>query len=96
MNTFTSGYAVLGERETRTRRPSCLAEKTQREGVVTGNRGQGESLQTLDDVMVSVWAALRAGAPIACPVCESLMEPRWSAGAGVVGGRCQGCGSEFD
>ena len=42
------------------------------------------------------WEGLTAGASsAACPVCEGELEPRWSAGAGVVGGRCRDCGSEL-
>ena len=48
---------------------------------------------TLDDLIVGAWDGLRAGAPAECPVCATTMAPRHSAGAGVVGGRCSGCGS---
>jgi tRNA(Ile2) C34 agmatinyltransferase TiaS len=42
------------------------------------------------------WEGLTAAAsPTACPVCDGRLEPRWSAGAGVVGGRCRDCGSEL-
>jgi hypothetical protein len=55
-------------------------------------RGQA----TLDDVLSGAWEGLSAGAPsTACPVCGGELEPRWSAGAGVVGGRCRECGSEL-
>jgi hypothetical protein len=48
---------------------------------------------TLDDVVVGAWEGLLAGAPAECPVCATPMAARHSAGAGVVGGRCGGCGS---
>jgi hypothetical protein len=48
---------------------------------------------TLDDLVAGAWEGLLTGAPAACPVCESTLTPRYSAGAGVVGGRCGGCGS---
>ena len=50
---------------------------------------------TLDDVLSSAWEGLTAASATACPVCEGEMVPRWSAGAGVVGGRCRDCGSEL-
>jgi hypothetical protein len=46
---------------------------------------------TLDEAISGLWSVLRSGEPGACPVCGSAMEPRHSAGSGVVGGRCGGC-----
>jgi hypothetical protein len=52
---------------------------------------------TLDDVVSGAWEGLTAGAlHTTCPVCQGELQPRWSAGAGVVGGRCRDCGSELD
>jgi len=48
---------------------------------------------TLDDLVAGAWEGLLAGAPVDCPACGTVMAPRQSAGAGVVGGRCGGCGS---
>lgn len=48
---------------------------------------------TLDDVVSRAWEVLRVDLPAACPVCGGELIPRESAGAGVVGGRCQSCGS---
>lgn len=48
---------------------------------------------TLDDVVTRTWEVLRAGLPATCPACGSELAPRDSAGAGVVGGRCESCGS---
>jgi hypothetical protein len=48
---------------------------------------------TLDDAMSSLWRDLLRAESAACPVCGEPMQPRHSAGAGVVGGRCGGCGS---
>ena len=42
-----------------------------------------------------LWAGLQANAPVACPICDGRMEPRYSA-TGVVGGRCRSCGTELD
>jgi hypothetical protein len=51
---------------------------------------------TLDELLSGAWEGLTAAASsTACPVCEGELEPRWSAGAGVVGGRCRDCGSEL-
>jgi hypothetical protein len=48
---------------------------------------------TLDDVISRAWEVLRADVPAACPVCGGELLPRESAGAGVVGGRCESCGT---
>lgn len=48
---------------------------------------------TLDDVISRTWEVLGAGVPAACPACGGELAPRHSAAAGVVGGRCDGCGS---
>jgi hypothetical protein len=48
---------------------------------------------TLDDLVAGAWEGLLTGAPAECLACGSSMAPRHSAGAGVVGGRCGGCGS---
>ena len=47
--------------------------------------------ETLDDAISALWTGLRSGEPGECPVCGAAMEPRHSAGSGVVGGRCGGC-----
>jgi hypothetical protein len=58
-----------------------------------GANGQGRSL---DDLLSETWEGLSTGAaPTACPVCDGELVRRWSAGAGVVGGRCRDCGSEL-
>ena len=48
---------------------------------------------TLDDLVAGAWEGLLAGAPADCLVCGTPLTPRHSAGAGIVGGRCGGCGS---
>jgi hypothetical protein len=48
---------------------------------------------TLDDVISRAWEVLRADVPAACPACGGELVPRASAGAGVVGGRCESCGT---
>ena len=58
-----------------------------------GANGQGRSL---DDLLSEAWDGLSTGAAAtACPVCDGELVRRWSAGAGVVGGRCRDCGSEL-
>jgi hypothetical protein len=51
---------------------------------------------TLAVVMAEAWAAVSIGAAAECPVCTGSLEPRWSAGAGVVGGRCGDCGATLE
>jgi len=48
---------------------------------------------TLDDLVAGAWEGLLAGAPADCLVCGTPLTPRQSAGAGIVGGRCGGCGT---
>jgi hypothetical protein len=50
---------------------------------------------TLDDLVSGAWERLAAGSSTACPVCGGELQPRWSAGAGSVGGRCGSCASEL-
>jgi tRNA(Ile2) C34 agmatinyltransferase TiaS len=54
------------------------------------------SAPTLDAVLVEAWNDVTAGAAAECPVCAGRMQPRWSAGAGVVGGRCEDCGATLE
>jgi hypothetical protein len=64
------------------------------EDVQLWSEERGEA--TLDDVLSRAWEGLSAAASsTACPVCDGELVPRWSAGAGVVGGRCRDCGSEL-
>jgi hypothetical protein len=66
----------------------------QDEDVQLWDEERGEA--TLDDVLSGAWEGLSAAASFtACPVCQGELAPRWSAGAGVVGGRCRDCGSEL-
>ena len=51
---------------------------------------------TLDAVLVEAWNDVSAGGAAECPVCAGRMEPRWTAGAGVVGGRCADCGTTLE
>jgi hypothetical protein len=46
---------------------------------------------SLEDAITALWDDLTAGEVSDCPVCGEAMEPRHSAGAGVVGGRCTSC-----
>jgi hypothetical protein len=55
-----------------------------------------ERARTLDDVLSEAWEGVSAGALFTtCPVCDGELAPRWSAGAGVVAGRCRDCGTEL-
>jgi hypothetical protein len=64
------------------------------EDVQLWSEERGEA--TLDDVLSRAWEGLSAAtSSTACPVCHGELAPRWSAGAGVVGGRCRDCGSEL-
>jgi hypothetical protein len=58
-------------------------------------RPEGEHGPTLDDVITRAWEVLRADVPAACPVCGGELIPRPSAGSGVVGGRCESCGTSL-
>ena len=51
---------------------------------------------TLADVMSEAWSAIGTGVATECPVCAGSLLPRWSAGAGVVGGRCSDCGATLE
>ncbi len=51
---------------------------------------------TLTDVLVEAWSDVSAGARAQCPVCTGAMQPRWTAGAGVIGGRCDDCGTTLE
>jgi hypothetical protein len=51
---------------------------------------------TLADVVADAWAAVSTGAATECVVCAGSLEPRWSAGAGVVGARCRDCGATLE
>jgi hypothetical protein len=50
---------------------------------------------TLEERIAGAWAQLALGRTAECPLCGGALHPRWSAGAGVVGGRCESCGSEL-
>ena len=51
---------------------------------------------SLEALVTDAWDAVAAGATAECPVCAGPMRPRWSAGAGVVGGRCEDCGTTLE
>jgi hypothetical protein len=52
--------------------------------------------RSLDDAITGAFGALRAGATVTCVICGGAMTPRWTAGHGVIGGRCTRCGTELD
>jgi hypothetical protein len=51
--------------------------------------------RTLEDLVLRAHDALIDGAPAECLVCGTELRARHSAGAGVVGGRCDGCGASL-
>jgi tRNA(Ile2) C34 agmatinyltransferase TiaS len=51
---------------------------------------------TLEAVVCDAWDTVVSGEVTDCPVCGGLMQPRWSAVAGVVGGRCSDCGTTLE
>ena len=57
-------------------------------------RAQGAP--TLDTLLVEAWSVVTAGSAAHCPLCAGRMQPRWTAGAGVVGGRCEDCGTTLE
>ena len=54
------------------------------------------SAPTLDALLTAAWNDVSAGTAAECPVCAGRMRPRWTAGAGVVGGRCEDCGTTLE
>ena len=58
--------------------------------------GAATAPRTLGDALTGAWSALRAGDTAPCLLCGGTMTARWTAGAGVVGGRCRSCGTELD
>jgi hypothetical protein len=48
---------------------------------------------TLDELVSGAWAALGAGAPATCPVCDGPMFPAEGPGGGSAA--CRGCGSSL-
>ena len=59
--------------------------------VAAGDDALAVATRTLDEAITAVWDGLLAGEAPPCPACGAAMEPRASAGARVVGGRCGGC-----
>ena len=55
-----------------------------------------DAVASLESAVDGAWSALAAGFAADCLLCGGTVHPRWSAGAGVVGGRCSDCGTELD
>ena len=51
---------------------------------------------TLEALLVEAWNDVSAGAAAECPICAGPMQPRWTASARVVGGRCEDCGTTLE
>ena len=56
----------------------------------------GVAPTTLEALVLGAWEGVTAGEAVACPLCAGALRPRWSAGAGVVGGRCSDCGTDLE
>ena len=54
------------------------------------------STMSLEQALDHAWYALELDRSVECPVCHGEMHPRWSAAAGIVGGRCDDCGSTLE
>jgi hypothetical protein len=50
----------------------------------------------LDALLVDAWNDVSAGTAAECPICAGPMQPRWTASARVVGGRCENCGTTLE
>jgi hypothetical protein len=51
---------------------------------------------TLETLLVDAWNDVSAGTVAECPICAGPMQPRWTASARVVGGRCEDCGTTLE
>jgi tRNA(Ile2) C34 agmatinyltransferase TiaS len=51
---------------------------------------------TLERSLSEAWEALEHDHAVECPLCNGEMHPRWSAGSGIVGGRCDDCGTTLE
>ena len=74
-------------------RPAAVPSATTPEGETHTTARAHRHGPTLDDLVAGAWEGLLAGAPADCLVCGAPVAPRHSAGAGIVGGRCGGCGT---
>ena len=92
---MTAPVRLGREREAGRRRLACGPARSSVPRVGGAYAREAGQAPTLEDLVVGSWDGLRAGAAIACPWCDAEMDPRWSAGAGVVGGRCRRCGTEL-
>ncbi len=54
------------------------------------------SAPTLDALLIDAWNDVSAGAAAECPICSGPKQPRWTAAARVVGGRCEDCGTTLE
>ncbi len=71
------------------------------DGVVVAPADSGDERDaapalTLESVLHAGWRTLAAGFTTDCLLCGGTVHPRWSAGAGVVGGRCDDCGTALE
>ena len=92
---MTARALLNRERDAGRRRTACAPGRSTTAGAAGVRAPEPESRATLEDLVLESWVGLRSDTSIACLWCDGAMEPRWSAGAGVVGGRCRRCGSEL-
>ena len=57
---------------------------------------EAPSTVSLEQALGQAWYGLEHDHAVECPVCHGEMQPRWSAGSGVVGGRCDDCGATLE
>ena len=92
---MSSRTLINRERDAGRRRIRCAPARAEATGTGVLWGREPESAATLEDLVLESWAGLRSDATVACPWCDGAMEPRWSAGAGVVGGRCGRCNAQL-
>lgn len=82
--------------KTRAPASTALLEATSPRTLAAAARAEPASELTLDDRISTLWHGLAGSTAVSCPWCGADMVPRWSAGAGVVGGRCEECATTLE
>jgi hypothetical protein len=85
-------YSAPAEAPAREPRPESEPQPERGGTAVATETPVAISGPTLDELVSGLWGELLAGDTATCPACgTAAMQPRHSAGAGVVGGRCGAC-----
>jgi hypothetical protein len=85
-------YSAPAEAPARESRPESEPQPERGGTAVATETPVAISGPTLDELVSGLWGELLAGDTATCPACgTAAMQPRHSAGAGVVGGRCGAC-----